>query len=80
MNSNFEWQKHQTNERVQARYQEAEIHRSLKSADGASSSIVVKIVRLPLVGLGGLAHWFSQRATRRPYTSDERDGAIVSDK
>jgi hypothetical protein len=57
MNSNFDWQKHQTNERVQARYQEAEIHRSLKSAGGTSPSIIGKIIMLPFVGLGGLVRW-----------------------
>ena len=30
MNSNYEWQKHQANERVQARLQEAEAHRQAK--------------------------------------------------
>jgi hypothetical protein len=57
MNSNFDWQKHQVNERVQARYQEAEIHRSLKATKGESSSLLGKMIRLPLAGLGGLVRW-----------------------
>ena len=31
MNSNYQWQKHQANEQIQARVREAQIHRSLKS-------------------------------------------------
>jgi hypothetical protein len=76
MNSNFEWQKHQANERVQAKLYEAEIHRSLKLAKGQSPSIGGKIIRLPLIGLGRLARWVSQRTVLAP--SDEQDDAIVS--
>lgn len=79
MNSNFEWQKHQANERVQARLHEAEIHRSLKSAKGQGPSIGGKIIRLPLIGLGGMARWVSQRTAHRPVTNDEQAGGIVSD-
>ena len=77
MNSNFEWQKHQANERVQAKLHEAEIHRSLKLAKGQSPSIGGKIIRLPLIGLGRLARWINQR-TASLAPSNEQDDAIVS--
>lgn len=77
MNSNFEWQKHQANEHVQAKLHEAEIHRSLKLAKGQSPSIGGKIIRLPLIGLGRLARWVNQR-TASLALSDEQDDTIVS--
>ena len=79
MNSNFEWQRHQANERVQAKLHEAEIHRSLKIVKGQSPLIVGKIIRLPFIGLGRLARWVSQLATHSPVTIDEQDGTIVND-
>ena len=78
MNSNFEWQKHQANERVQAKLHEAEIHRSLKLAKGQSPSIGGKIIRLPLIGLGRLARWVNQRTVHSLAPSNEQDDAIVS--
>ena len=63
MDSNFEWQKHRANERVQARLQRAEIHRLRKSAKGESSSMLGKMIRLPFAGLGGLM----RRVGKRPF-------------
>ena len=57
MNSNYHWQNHQTNARLQARLKEAEIHRSLKqSIEGKHSfSLLGSIVRLPAIGMAALS-------------------------
>lgn len=57
MNSNYHWQKHQTNGRLQARLNEAEIHRSLKhhkKEAGHLSQLLSTIVRLPAIGMSAL--------------------------
>ena len=52
MNSNFEWQKHQTNQRVQARLQEAAAHRQAKQGAGRSPvALPLRMVVLAGVGL-----------------------------
>ncbi|MBE2224750.1 MAG: hypothetical protein IAF02_24635 [Anaerolineae bacterium] len=55
MNSNYEWQKHQANERVQARLQEADAHRQAKQAkqgNGRSQfPLPLRIVIPALVGI-----------------------------
>ena len=55
MNSNYEWQKHQANERVQARLQEAEAHRQAKQArqgnDRSQFPFPLSIVIPALVGI-----------------------------
>ncbi len=57
MNSNYSWQKHHTNERLQARLNEAEIHRSLKRNNKKSehpSYSLERIVLFPLTRVAAL--------------------------
>lgn len=57
MNSNYDWQKHQTSVRIQSRFAEAEIHRSLKQHKVGQRhfySLGKKVVMLA----GGLAELF----------------------
>lgn len=57
MNSNYSWQNHQTNERLQARLSEAEIHRSLKrnNKEGKHPFYSLgRIVLLPVTGVAAL--------------------------
>ena len=52
MNSNYEWQKHQANERVQARLHEADKHRRATQANGRSPLRIPLKVMIPgFVGL-----------------------------
>jgi len=57
MNSNFDWQNHQANERIQARLDEAHIHRSLKQKNKQGKltpSILDSFVLLPISSLATL--------------------------
>jgi len=65
MNSNYLWQNHQTNERLQARFNEAEFHRSLKQSNKGkvSFNLLGRIVVLPVRGIAALI---------RRLTSDDR--------
>lgn len=62
MNNNYHWQKHQTNGRLQARLQEAEIHRSLKQIDKEGKhpfQLLGKVVLLPASGIAALIRRFT---------------------
>jgi hypothetical protein len=57
MNSNYSWQKHQVNERIQTRLDEAESHRSLNrnNKEGENPSYTVgRILFLPVMGVAAL--------------------------
>jgi len=45
MNSNYQWQKQQTNQRLQARYQEAAAHRLAKQAKPNRPNLIVRMIR-----------------------------------
>jgi hypothetical protein len=49
MNSNYHFQKHQANEQIQARLQEAEDHRLSKQANGDSSLSLLVLLAIPLL-------------------------------
>ena len=53
MSNNYEWQKHQVNERVQARFQEAETHRQLKQA-GYERPFLPTLKMIIMVGIGAI--------------------------
>ncbi len=53
MRNNYEWQKHQANERVQARFQEAETHRQLKQA-GHERPFLPALKMIMMVGVGAI--------------------------
>ena len=57
MNSNYHWQKHQANERIQTRLNEAEIHRSFNrnNKEGEHPPYTLgRILLLPVMGVAAL--------------------------
>ncbi|MFQ5399235.1 MAG: hypothetical protein ACE5E7_06510 [Anaerolineae bacterium] len=50
MNGNYDWQKHQVNERIQARLNEAEIHRSVNKSQKSGILPPLSLLAILLVG------------------------------
>jgi hypothetical protein len=45
MSANYEWQKLQTNEKIRARLQEAELHRAVKSKRSGGGFFLVRFIK-----------------------------------
>lgn len=75
MNSNYEWQKHQANERVQARLQEAEAHRQAKQAGNQSSFPPLLKLMIPILTGVIFAIWLLTSCTP---LQDTKAGAEAS--
>jgi len=83
MSNNYEWQKHQANERVQARFQEADTHRQTKQA-GDERPLLTTLKMIVMVGVGAIvAIWMLAGCTTpvvEAYPNSEVSGLTLAEK
>lgn len=83
MSNNYEWQKHQANERVQARFHEAEIHRQTKHTRD-ERPLLTTLKMIVMVGVGAIvAIWMLAGCTTpvvEAYPNSEVSGLTMVEK